>query len=198
MVSVMAVRCQGSWREGSGATTLVMVTVQSGGRRQALALPSPRRRTPRPEWLRCYLGWPTLPGRRRWRTGGLRWRDWLSFGPPPPPLLKWPGSATAEHSYLERGAREGGVKPGERGWGVAGVAWPEPGQCTRGQHLNNECPEGWTRITRGVCGCAVLVFPGGNPHLSCSIWHNLNASLPCHREESAACEGKEHYSSWSR
>lgn len=25
-----------------------------------------------------------------------------------------------------------------RGW----VAWPEPGQCTRGQHLNNECPEG--------------------------------------------------------
>lgn len=69
----------------------------------------------RPEWLRCYLGWPTLPGRRRWRTGGLRWRDWLSFGPPLPPLLKWPGSATAEHSYLERGAREGGVKPGERG-----------------------------------------------------------------------------------
>lgn len=79
----------------------------------------------RAERLRRYLGWPTLPGRRRWRTGGLRWRGWLSFGPPPPLPLKWPGSATAERSYLERGAREGGVKA--VGWGLR-VAWAGPDQ----------------------------------------------------------------------
>lgn len=55
--------------------------------------------------LRRYLGWPTLPGRRRRRTGRWRWTGWRSFGPPPPPPPpKWPSSATAAHSYLQREA----------------------------------------------------------------------------------------------
>lgn len=135
MVSVMMRR--GSWDDNSG-------NGNDGERRtQAGVGPStlPRRWTPQPEWLWRYLGWPTLPGRRRWRTGGLRWRGWLSFGPPPLPPLKWPGSATAEHSYLERGAREGGVKPGAEAWlgRLAG-----PGQRTRGQH--------WTHVSCWASG----------------------------------------------
>lgn len=59
-----------------------------------------------PPLKRRYLGWPALRGRPRWRTGGLRWGR-LSFGPPLLPLLKWPGSATAEHSYLEERSQRG-------------------------------------------------------------------------------------------
>lgn len=86
----------------------------------------------RPKKLRLrYLGWPKLPGKRRWRTGGLRWRGWLSFELLLLPPLKWPDSATAEHSYLERGAREVCQSCGAR---PRAVDWPnwtvcKPNQC---------------------------------------------------------------------
>lgn len=51
-----------------------------------------------------YLGWPVLPESPRSRPG--RWRTgWPCFEPRRPRRLTWLGSATAERSYLRRGAR---------------------------------------------------------------------------------------------
>lgn len=135
----------GSWEEGGGgggATTLAMAN--GGERRQAGPRPRASDKPPKPEWLyRHYLGWPTLPGRRRWRTGGLRWRGWLSFGPPPLPPLKWPGSATAEHSYLERGAREVVSNLGSEAEAEA-VAWTGDSAPEGKAELPNSRTRRWT------------------------------------------------------
>lgn len=143
MVSVMVVPGGVSWWGG------VMVTVQSGGRRQAVGphpLPPPRRRTPQPEGLAVLPGLANAPREAALEDRGFAVEGLAEF---------WAAAAAA--AKVARFCNCRALIPGERS---------QRGWCqTWGARLRRgpDCHQRLDRArTRGgvCCGCAAGSDPG--------------------------------------